>query len=390
MSRQFRGTDTLKWTYGFGNGSDGDLTISSNTTEAPIDSACSGTAGSTSLTATNASFAPGQIILIHQTKGTNAGKWELAKIAGYTAGTITTDKVLQNTYTNSGASPAASKAQVRVLKQYNNVTIDSGDTYTCKAWNGEVGGILGFFAKGQVTINGLVQFQGKGFRAATEYKNSNGPVTTDKGEGSGTDIYGTTEGLTANGTGAAGGGATGGAGGGDGSGGGSGGSKTAGTSGYNIGYSTAAGGDALWDTNGSIMSLGGGAGARVSGGAGDAGSQGTDGSGIGFIFAKKFTVSSTGQMQFNSADGNTGGDSTTYSSGAGGAGSLVVAGEDIAIDTLKITAVGGAAKGTSKKGGDGGLVFMYSKTFSGTSNPTEEDFNDPSIREPFGGAALLF
>src|SRR3990172_6979886 len=40
----------------FGDGSDGALTISSNTTEAPIDASCSGTISTATLSATNASF----------------------------------------------------------------------------------------------------------------------------------------------------------------------------------------------------------------------------------------------------------------------------------------------------------------------------------------------
>jgi hypothetical protein len=60
----------------FGDGSDGSLTISVDTTEAPIDSACTGTERNYSLTATNVSFALGQVILIHQTQGTNAGQNE--------------------------------------------------------------------------------------------------------------------------------------------------------------------------------------------------------------------------------------------------------------------------------------------------------------------------
>ena len=54
----------------FGDGSDGALTISSNTTEAPIDSAATATAGTPTISATNASFAADQQILIHQTRGT--------------------------------------------------------------------------------------------------------------------------------------------------------------------------------------------------------------------------------------------------------------------------------------------------------------------------------
>jgi hypothetical protein len=65
-------------------------TVSVNTTETMIDSACTGTSAATSLTATNVSFAQGQVILIHQTQGTGAGTWMRNTIQGYTAGTITT------------------------------------------------------------------------------------------------------------------------------------------------------------------------------------------------------------------------------------------------------------------------------------------------------------
>jgi hypothetical protein len=65
----------------YGDGSDGVLTISSNTSEAPTDSSCSGSSGATSLSATNASFAADQIILIHQSRGTGVGQWELNVIS---------------------------------------------------------------------------------------------------------------------------------------------------------------------------------------------------------------------------------------------------------------------------------------------------------------------
>src|SRR3972149_431735 len=104
----------------FGDGSDGALTISSNTTQAPVDSACTGTAAAYALTATNASFATGDKILIHQSRGTGAGKWERNEIASYTAGTITCANQLINTY--------VSGAQVIVLKEYTNVTINTGIT----------------------------------------------------------------------------------------------------------------------------------------------------------------------------------------------------------------------------------------------------------------------
>ena len=133
MARQFKSTDTNKWIYYFGTGVDGDLTISSDATDSPIDSTCSGTAGTNSLTATNASFSSGQAIIIHKSRGNTTvtcGEWELNWISSYVSGTITTLFPLQFSYNDSGAD----QSQVRVLKQYRNVTINAGVTYTAKSW----------------------------------------------------------------------------------------------------------------------------------------------------------------------------------------------------------------------------------------------------------------
>lgn len=144
----------------FGDGSDGALTISSNTTESPIDSACSGVAGSYTLSATNASFAEGQVILIHQTQGTGHGTEQRTKIQSYSSGTITTTDPLNFNYNSTGSN----RAQVRVLKQHTDVTINSGITYTAKAWNGTTGGILGFCYNGTYTNSGTITASEKGFR----------------------------------------------------------------------------------------------------------------------------------------------------------------------------------------------------------------------------------
>ena len=120
----------------FGSGSNGVLTVSSPTTHAPIDSSCSGSIGSTSLSATNVSFATGQFIMVHQSRGTGAGQWEINKIASYVAGTITLVHPLSYTYADSGAS----QSQVIVMPQYSDIAVSS--TLTAKAWNGNVGGII--------------------------------------------------------------------------------------------------------------------------------------------------------------------------------------------------------------------------------------------------------
>jgi len=120
MPRQFRSDDTSIWEEGFGNGSDGAFTISTNTTQNPTDAACTGTSGSTTLTATNAGFGAGQNILIHQTKGTGMGNYELNVIASYTAGTITLKYPLQNTYVTG--------AQTIVMGNFTDATINTGVT----------------------------------------------------------------------------------------------------------------------------------------------------------------------------------------------------------------------------------------------------------------------
>src|SRR3990167_7570065 len=146
----------------FGNSADGALTISTDTTDDPIDSSCSGSSGGTSLSATNASFTAGQMLLIHQTRGTGVGQWEINQIASYVAGTITT--VLPMAYT----------------------------------WNSNVGGILAFLCSGVTNIIGTLSALGKGYNGGSwEVSQAN--------QGEGTIALGTTS-TAANGTGGGGGG----------------------------------------------------------------------------------------------------------------------------------------------------------------------------------------
>lgn len=140
----------------FGDGRDGPLTITANMTDSPVDSACSGTAGSYTLSATNPSFSAGQIVMIHQTQGANAGTWMLNKIVGYSAGTITLGKPLNANYSIG--------AQVLVVKQYTSININNGITWTAKTWDGTTGGILAFFANGTVTVYGAIVGNAVGFR----------------------------------------------------------------------------------------------------------------------------------------------------------------------------------------------------------------------------------
>ena len=163
--RQFRSDDTSIWTDRFGIGTDGAYAPSTGT-DAPIDSACTGTISTTSLSATNAGFAIGQLILIHQTQGASAGVYELNKIANYSAGTITTTYTLINTYTSG--------AQVLVMPSYSSGNIAGGVTITGKAWNGTVGGIYAKFCSGTFTLAGTLTGTGKGYRGGKKGKRREG------------------------------------------------------------------------------------------------------------------------------------------------------------------------------------------------------------------------
>lgn len=285
----------------FGTGADGTLTISSNTTEAPIDSACSGTQGTNTLTATNASFAAGQEILIHQTRGTNAGTWQRTKISTYVAGTITTRDSLSIDYSSTGNN----KAQVRVIPQYTDVTIQSGKTYTAKAWDGTVGGILCFLASGTVTIAGTITADGKGFRGGTGSDNRN---KSYNGEGtSGPSIQST----ATNGSGG------GGASGGD-AGGGGGGNGAAGSAGASGG----GGGSTSGNSSLTLMTFGGG------GGGGcetiDISTMPSGGNGGGIVAILAEAVLLTGYIYSKGSNGAVGTGSDTSVGGGGGAGGSVL------------------------------------------------------------------
>src|ERR1035437_7819377 len=236
--RQFKTGDTSTWNDLYGSSSDGAYSPSTGT-DAPTDSACSGTSGTTSLTATNAGFAIGQLILIHQTQGTGAGNWELNNIASYTAGTITLSYALINTY--------GTGAQVLVMPQYSSGNIAGGVTITVKSWNGTVGGIYAKFCNGDSTLAGTIQGTGLGFRRGLAVNATNAVGNT--GEGSGGASSQTTN---KNGNGGGGGAADG-----DGRAGAGGGNAAAGTDGYTAGQ----GGSAVGNAGLTTIFMGGGGGA---------------------------------------------------------------------------------------------------------------------------------
>ena len=171
----------------FGDGSDGAITFSSNTEfNPPVDAVVnSGSAGGTALTVSSASgvFQPGQRILIHQTRGTGAGDWELNTLQSYALGNIVSVDALSHTYSTSGASAA----QVLVVPEYTDVTVDPGVTVSAKPWDGAKGGIVAFFANGTVTVDGTISADGRGFRGGAEGQDDAG--WTGEGTGEPSTLY---------------------------------------------------------------------------------------------------------------------------------------------------------------------------------------------------------
>lgn len=358
--RQFRSDDTSPFIDRFGTGVDGAYSPSTST-DAPIDSACTGTASSTSLSATNVSFAPGQLLLIHQTQKTGAGNWELNKVSSYTTGTITTSYPLINTY--------GTGAQVMVLKQYTSASIGAGVTVTGKAWDGTVGGLYGFVCLGQTTITGTLSLAGKGFRGANGRAGGNGADTAEGTPGAGAINSGDT---AANGNG-------GGAGGGNGGGGGGGGNGTAGSDAsadmeHQKGRGGSSAGTAALTT-------------AVFGGGGGGGSNGTDpgnganGGGLGLIISRFLTV--TGSVV---ANGNNG--TAAISGGGGGAGgSILLKGQILSLGSTKITAAAGSGGSGTWSGGGGGVGRIhadYASSLSGSTSPTLDSTQDPTLADTSG------
>jgi len=339
---------------GFGSGVDGIATLSG--TDAPIDSSCSGIAAAISLSATNASFAAGQLILIHQTQGTGFGQWEINRIASYVAGTITTAVPLAFTY--------VSGAQVLVLPQYSSVTVSG--TYTVKPWDGAVGGIMAFLCSGLTNITGTITANGAISGVDTGGYVGGAPGTAGNGgtQGESGTAVGSVSSL-ANGSGGGGGNGGGNTGINGTANAGGGGNGSAGNAGGN-GNGGAGGG-----TSGSAdlvtMTFGGagGGGAFADSIASDFGGNG---GGIIFICSNRFTVS--GAMRANGGHiQNVGGGDP----GGGAGGSILIKTVTATLGSALITAIGGTAPSEGNGFGGSGRIRVEACTLTGTTNPSANE-----------------
>lgn len=363
----------------FGDGSDGTLTISSNTTESPIDSTASGTSGTNTLTATNTSFAADQIVLVMQMRGTGAGTWQRNKITGYVAGTVTLEDNLNFSYNTSGSDAA----QIRVMPQYDNVTVNSGITYSTKDWDGSVGGIMAFLADTQITVTGTIEADGgagsvgdgtsvaggTGAGFSGGYGDHANPSQAQTGEGTTGDHVNSS---SANGNGGGGAGISGAS---PGKGGGGGGNGTAGTTAGATGGSTAGSADLT------TMVLGGGGGGGANDGSESAGTAvGGGGCGGGIIFLTGTDITVTGGI---SADGGAGGNAQPTNEGGdgggGAGGSILLKVQTATLGSGLVTADGGTGNNKGGAGGDGRIHIDYYTSYTGTTSPTIDATQDESL-----------
>lgn len=126
--------------------------------------------GATSFTVDDASlFGVGDDILIYQVQNgtsTTVGYYEYRTISGVNTGsnTITVSQGLTNAYVSStkNASPSYSAQIVRV-QVYDTLTVNSGASITCDAWNGKKGGIVAIKCN-TVAGSGTIHTNYKGFR----------------------------------------------------------------------------------------------------------------------------------------------------------------------------------------------------------------------------------
>ena len=366
----------------FGDGSDGAKTISSDTTQNLEVASITGSSGNKTLTLANLNWTDGDVVLLHQSRGTGVGQWEINRVAsGGGTTTITLQENMQYTYTDSGSS----QAQGTKIPMYSSVTVDSGKTWTPNLWDGNRGGTLLFACNGTTTVTGTITTNGKGHNGGTASSTGEGTIGASVGnqhEANGSGGGGGTDG-DANYP------APGGGGGGHKSSGSTGGLPSSQSGGPNPGIGGGTGGAATLTTLIFGGAGGGGKDGDVDFGPPRGGGPGGGGGGGIFIFAKTIATI-TGYIYAKGSQGSAGGHSSAGAGGAGAGGSVIMQVEDATLGTSRIVATGGAQKASGGEGGYGGaggtgrIAIHRSGTVTGTTNPTLSNTEDSTLIESTG------
>jgi len=388
----------------FGDGHDGNYT---STTKPTITyGSCSGTASSTVLNVTISSPNDGEIVLIHQSRGTGHGNWEFNQIvSGGTSPTLNMAWPLAYTYLDDGtSSPAYNQAQVLTVKMYETINVASGiwDITTWRSkdafnWGDPAFGGIGVYVarqsaifKNAVRINGApgtpndtsFNFGRTGGYWGGFASNGDEGTSTNygsKGEGYLTNAF--KHQTTATDSGGAGARSQ------QNNGGGGGGHAAVGSTGSAGAPGGLTQGNSELSGGGSLHFGGGGGGGHTTVNSGDF-TQGGGGAGGGIIMAitKNLTVDTGGLFQ---ALGGAGG-GTQSSKGGGGAagGSILVQCQNATIGTNRLNCYGGGGGSGGGNGSAGRIAIHHSGAVTGTSNPTYTDVIDGTLTEPAG--AFIF
>ena len=173
----------------FGNGRDGIMPNSGNLDNdsgSGFGIVNSGSVGAINITVADAygvaRINPGDVVLIHQTQGANAGCWELNKAVSDFAGnpTVNTyqlEKPLKCSYSTSGNN----KAQIVRIPQYSTCNV-TGTVTPISSWNGSWGGILAVMCSDTMNVSGSITASGYGFRGGANHT-GNSHLGGEGGEG---------------------------------------------------------------------------------------------------------------------------------------------------------------------------------------------------------------
>lgn len=147
---------------GHGNGADGTLAVDNGEKlVGTVRTVASGASGTTTLAVVSSDgFGAGDLVLVHDSQGAGAGRWELATLAGVQAGQLALTAPLINDY------PSSDRAQAVRVPQYSDVHVAAGATLSAPAWDGQTGGILALAATGTVAVDGTIDMSGRGYRGA--------------------------------------------------------------------------------------------------------------------------------------------------------------------------------------------------------------------------------
>ena len=161
----------------YGDGSDGDFTVTSANTVVNKYSALSSnaSAGDTSIVVdTPGNFGANDTVLIIQMQSAsnpdNVGNYEFKRVVSVSGSTLTLSAPLENSYTTGTFnSTNAEAAQVIRVPEFNDLTISDGASITADAWDGKTGGIVAIKVRGVLRFNGTgkIDVTAKGYRGGS-------------------------------------------------------------------------------------------------------------------------------------------------------------------------------------------------------------------------------